>query len=83
MRRFSFFRALHAIMPLVIYYVVSQGIPEVYTYFSNKDEYMALGVEHIDVPIWMLIISYSLVAVILFFCSYKLKRQGQFQTRFF
>lgn len=71
MRRFSFFRALHAIMPLVIYYVVSEGIPEAYTYFSNKDEYMALGVEHIDVPIWMLIISYSLVAVILFLCSYK------------
>lgn len=71
MRRFSFFRALHAIMPLVIYYVVSYCVIFAFIHYGNEVGYKAIDVEHIVIPTWILIISNSAVAVILFVSSYK------------
>ncbi len=71
MRRFSFFRALHAIMPLVIYYVVSYSVIFAFIHYGNEVGYKAIDVEHIVIPTWILIISNSAVAVILFVSSYK------------
>ena len=71
MRRFSFFRALHAIMPLVIYYIVSYCVIFAFIHYGNKVGYTAIDVEHIVIPTWILIISNSAVATVLFFSSYK------------
>lgn len=69
-RKPSFFRAMHAILPLIVYYVVTYCCINLCLYILTNGQSRMLRsqeLENISIPAFILIITNTLVAVIMFF----------------